>query len=298
MNNLKNPYRTETSSLDNQNIAENISVDVVVCVHNALDDVKKCFNSLIPTLEINHKVIIVDDQSDLETRTYLKKFVKDNLAKVRMVRTKEQSFYTKSANIGLRESKADFIIFLNSDTVVSNNWINKMISSAFADDSIGIVGPLSNAANLQSIPSISRTGDNTAINKLPEGMTVEAINNLCENWSKEYDYPIVPFVHGFCLGVKREVINRIGSFDEENFAKGFGEETDYCLRACKSGLNCVIAIDTYVFHAKSKSYEVNTRKELMRSTYQVLARKHTMEKLEVVHDALKNNPILKKMRKK
>jgi len=172
------------------------------------------------------------------------------------------------------------------------------MQTAFADDSIGIVGPLSNAANLQSIPSISRTGDNTAINKLPDGMSVEDINNLCENWSKEYDYPIVPFVHGFCLGVKREVINRIGSFDEENFAKGFGEETDYCLRACESGLNCVIAIDTYVFHAKSKSYAVNTRKELMRSTYQVLAQKHSMEKLEFVHDALKDNPILKKMRKK
>ena len=292
---LSNPFR-KMAIEDLYLKTKRVNVDIVVCVHNALMDFTKCIESLIPTVKTGDRIIIVDDQSDEETQLYIMRIASEHPGLINVIRTKEQSYYTKSANIGLRTSKANFVIFLNSDTVVSKNWIEKVAYIAYLDPTIGIVGPLSNAANLQSIPSIARSSDNTAINEIPAGMKVEDMNARCEDWSKEFDIPIVPFVHGFCLCVKRDVVDKIGLFDEENFSRGFGEETDYCLRALDAGFNSAIAINTYVFHAKSRSYNADIRKELMRSTYGVLAKKHSLSRLQLVHDVIKDNPVLIKMR--
>ena len=70
--------------------------------------------------------------------------------------------YTKAANIGIRKSHADYIVLLNSDTIVTNNWIEKLIISLLTTPNAGIVGPMSNAASYQSIPNIKGTGKQTA----------------------------------------------------------------------------------------------------------------------------------------
>ena len=40
-------------------------------------------------------------------------------------------------------------------------------------------------------------------------------------------------MHGFCIGIRKEVIEKIGYFDDKIFEKYNGEENDYCLRAVK-----------------------------------------------------------------
>lgn len=52
-------------------------------------------------------------------------------------------------------------------------------------------------------------------------------------------------VHGFCFGLIREVMNRVGLFYEDSFPNGYGEENDYCFRAADAGFSLVIATHTY-----------------------------------------------------
>jgi GT2 family glycosyltransferase len=167
-------------------------------------NVMKCLPSVLPTLRDQDKIILVDDQSDTDTKSYLKKMVESHSDKIKLIETSEQSYYAKAASIGLAASNADFTILLNSDTIVSPNWSEKLAYLAYLDPKIGIVGPLSNAANLPSIPSIEKTTENTAINQLPKGLSVDEINKNCEEWANGLDFPEVPFVHGFCLCVKKK----------------------------------------------------------------------------------------------
>ncbi len=85
------------------------------------------------------------------------------------------------------------------------------------------MGPLSNAAGAQSIPQIKAKGKNTAINLLPPDVTPSDLDLACETWSDADLMPRVPLIHGFCFGIKKEVIERIGFFDEENFKLFYGE---------------------------------------------------------------------------
>ncbi len=131
---------------------------------------------------------------------------------------------------------------------------------------------LSNTASWQSIPKIEENGD-WAANPLPYGIDVLEMGILISKNSAQM-YPNMPLLNGFCLVIKRAVIESIGYFDEENFGQGYGEEDDYVLRARKAGWKMALADDVYIFHAQSKSYSSEKRKQLSAQSGKILVNKH------------------------
>ncbi len=248
------------------------SVDVVICIHNALADVKTCLKSLKSSKEANYKLILVNDGSDLETSDYLKTFAQDNQAT--LLQSQVAEGYTRAANKGIKASKADIIILLNSDTIVPQIWISKIVRCFKTETTTGIVSPLSNAASAQSIPRARDQSGAWAINALPAGLNIEEVNSCLEAITKP-DYPALPLLHGFCLAIRREVIERIGLFDEKTFPKGYGEEDDYCIRAKEAGFDLRVCDDLYVFHAKAKSYTAKRRSEIVAKSSAALKKKHS-----------------------
>ncbi len=282
---------------ENKNKKTKYDVDVVVCVHNAAVEVNKCLNSIEKTRAKNLKLIIVDDGSDMVTADMLNGFIK-NKTWVKLVRNETATGYTRAANRGIRESKGDLVILLNSDTIVTDKWVNKIANAAFSMPGIGIVGPLSSAASHQSIPENLSSATQTAVNELPEGITVERMNKYCEKWSISNYYPFVPLVHGFCFGITRELINKIGFFDETNFPRGYGEENDYCFRAIDAGFCLALATNTYIFHAKSKSYKSEQRIQLMKEGSHKLQELYGEKRIRRAILSMRQNPELIRVRNK
>lgn len=274
------------------------SIDVVVCVHNALDEVKRCLESIVRNRSSDAvSLVIVDDGSDEQTAKYLRRFVSSK-EWASLLRNEQATGYTKAANKGMAQTSGDMVILLNSDTVTTKNWTDKLSTALFSHHRGGIVGPLSSAASHQSIPDHISKNQQTAINELPPGVSIEGMNRYCEKWAKDEPYTLVPLAHGFCFGVSRELINTIGNFDETNFPRGYGEENDYCFRAINAGFSIVIATNTYIFHAKSKSYKDNVRVGLMRDGSAKLKELHTAPRIERAVLTMQKNPLLIKMREK
>lgn len=270
-------------------------IDIVVCVHNALEDVTNCLEAIkTHRTSSNQKLIIVDDGSDKPTAAYLEKFSEAH-DWVSRIRHYKAVGYTKAANAGLKASSGELVILLNSDTVVTDSWAEKM-ADAIEATAAGIVGPLSNAASVQSIPDFRSKNNQTAINELPAGVNPEKMNTYCEEWTPARKLPIVPLVHGFCFGVTREVLNKVGLFDEKNFPKGYGEENDYCLRAADQGFSLVIATHTYIYHEKSKSYDDTKRITLMREGQLTLRKLYGKGRVEKAIRKMVENPQLIHMR--
>lgn len=272
-------------------------IDIVVCVHNALDDVKICLESVEKHRSSNQKLIIVDDGSDAPTADFLEKFSRPK-AWVTLSRNEAPTGYTKAVNQGLGLSKGEFVILLNSDTIVTENWGEKMADAVFSTPGAGIVGPLSSAASHQSIPDHKSSKYQTAINEMPGSLSPDLMNKFCEQWSKNGILPIVPLVHGFCLGIKREVLSAIGGFDEKNFPHGYGEENDFCFRATDAGFGLVVATHTYVYHAKSKSYQDERRKQLMAAGGEAFRRLHGIQRIHRAVVSVQENPLLEDVRLK
>lgn len=245
-------------------------VDIVICVHNALEDLQRCLAAVLAHTTYPFHLILVDDGSDAVTADFVASFAR--LHGAELVRHERAMGYTRAANAALRRSTDDFVVLLNSDTLVTPGWLDRLVACARADARVGLVGPLSNTASWQSIPELEREGD-WAPNPLPEGMTAAEMGELVAGYSGRL-YPPMAFLNGFCLLLNRQTIAEIGLFDEENFALGYGEENDYALRARKAGWKATLADDAYVYHAQSRSYTTDRRKKLADEAHQSLERKH------------------------
>ena len=251
------------------------SVAVVVCVHDALEAVQKCFISLQENRTFPYTVIIVDDGSDKKTRYYLDEYSKKY--KCRLIRNEKAKGYTCAANQGLKAADAEYVVLLNSDTLVTQRWIEKMLACFEKYPLTGMVSPLSNAASYQSVPVVRdmERGD-WMINRLEDGMTLEMMSWIVECASKGI-YPSVKSLNGFCLMIKRAVIDTIGYLDESSFPVGYGEEVDYCIRAGQNGFELRIADNVYIFHEKSKSFTHKRRHNLGIDSVEILKKKHGNE---------------------
>lgn len=261
---------------DPQIFPHQADVDIVVCIHNALDDVRRCLSSLIRHTLPPYSLILVDDGSAAPTRDYLADFAAAQDAL--LIRNETARGYTFAANQGMHAASGDYVVLLNSDTLVTPDWLDRMAMCAESDRATGMVGPLSNTASWQSIPELEIDGD-WACNPLPDNMSADDMAILVAARSARL-YPRIPFLNGFCLLIKRALIEDIGYFDEDAFGRGYGEENDYSLRARKAGWQLAVADDAYIFHAQSKSYSHEQRKVLCDLAGAALAAKHGHEIIE------------------
>lgn len=154
--------------------------------------------------------------------------------------------FVAAVNVGMRISERD-VVLLNSDTVVTADWLERLMDAAYSSGDIGTVTPFSNHATLCSIPRPHEE------NLLPTGFDAATFDRLVEGVSQRV-YPRVPTGVGMCLYIRRALIDEIGVFDEVTFGLGYGEENDFCFRALKRGWLNVIDDATFVYHAGEGSF--------------------------------------------
>ncbi len=270
------------------------SVDVVVCVHDALEDLRLCLWSLLSKTGRRFRLVLVNDGSKQATTRFLRTFSERHPVVTLIERAEPPHGYTIAANLGLRASSSDYAILLNSDTIVSAGWLRRVIAHGEAHERVGILGPLSNAASHQSVPVV-REGSAWATNPLPAWLTVDGMGLIVERGAPRSDTRL-PFLNGFCYAIKRRVLDALGPLDEERFASGYCEENDYSQRARQAGFELAVADDAYVYHTKSRSFGVNGRADLARRNYEAFLEKHGRSEIDALVSSMEADRSLEVVR--
>lgn len=269
-------------------------IDIIVPVYNACDDVLLCLSSLVEKTDLVHRVIVVNDGDEQRTTEMLSVF-NSAFSHIEILDNPVNIGYTKSVNVGIQHSNAEWVVVLNSDTIVSDGWLGSLMNCALTSEKIGMVGPLSNAASWQSIPKIHDADGDWHLNPLPKGLSIDAFAEMIQSNSSR-EYPEVGVINGFCQLINMDMLDEIGLLDEVAFPVGYGEENDMCARAVKAGYKLLIADDTYVFHAKSKSFGHEQRKKLAKQGSAALKRKHPDVDWGEVTKLFRDNTALNQLR--
>ena len=275
-------------------------VDVVVPVYNALEDVQACLHSLARCeTGFELRALIINDGSDEATTIWLREAcagLGTSTAIFELIEHDGNQGYTKAVNTGLKTSTAPYIVTLNSDTIVTPFWLDGLVRCMNSAPEIGVTGPLSNAASWQNVPNLYGADGKFAINTLPLGTTPDTMAKIVQEASRQW-YPRSTFVNGFCFMVRRAVLDAVGYMDEGAFPTGYGEENDFCIRAQDAGFELAFADDTYVFHAKSKSFGSARREELSKAGSAAIRAKHSPEKFQDLLDRVKHTKSMDTVRK-
>ena len=222
-------------------------VDVVIPVYKGDDETIVCIESAILAKNItNCRLIVINDSSPSQKISdYLEGLHAQK--KILYLKNKENKGFVYTVNRGMQLSKDNDVILLNSDTEVSDGWIDRLRYHAKKNNMIGTVTPFSNNATLCSFPDLN--GSDT----LPFGLSLNKINNAF--WMSNRGRSIeIPTAVGFCMYITRQCIKDVGLFDQEAFGRGYGEENDFCMRAIHKGWKNLFALDTFVFHSGGISF--------------------------------------------
>lgn len=245
-----------------RDICKENSVDIIIPIYNAYDDLVKCLESIYKYTDLkrNRLILINDNSPDERIRPYLDQQKQKNTI---VFHNENNAGFSSNVNLGMRQSENNDVILLNSDTVVTERWVEKIVECAYDDEAIGTVTPLSNNATLCSVPKFCEE------NLLPEYLNIDLAGAIVERCSMK-KYPRITVAHGFCMYIKREVIDTIGYFDAETFELGYGEENDFCNRAEQAGYYHVMCDDTYIYHSGTKSFVSKEKEKLIRQHDRIL----------------------------
>jgi len=220
---------------------------IIVLCFNGLDYTRQCLESVEAFTPEPHEIILVDNGSTDGTRAFLEEFAKTH-EHVRLVLNEENLGYAAGNNQAIRLAEGDYVVLLNNDVVVTEGWLRGMIRHMERDKDVGMVGPVSNSVSGRQL-----------VHGASYGRDMQRMHEFASQVRKRNAHRAEPFMRlvGFCLLVKKEVLDIIGGLDE-GYLTGNYEDDDLCIRSVAAGYKNLIAHDVFVHHYGSMTFKVNS----------------------------------------
>lgn len=221
------------------------NTSIIILTYNNLEYNKMCIESIRKyTKKGSYEIIVVDNNSNDGTVEWLKE-----QSDLKIIFNKENLGFPKGCNQGIEISEEDNdILLLNNDTIVTPNWLENLKKCLYSDKENGAVGAITNNCSYyQSIPVNYKS-----INEMLE-FAKENNESNSEKWEQRIK------LVGFCLLIKREVVQKVGLLDER-FSPGNFEDDDYSYRIQKAGYKLYLCNDTFIHHFGSISFKKQPEK--------------------------------------
>ncbi|WP_224816132.1 glycosyltransferase [Hasllibacter sp. MH4015] len=224
-------------------------VTIIVPVFNALDLVKACLDRVERHSDLPWHLIAVEDGStDPAVRPWLRTWVDGQGDRVTLIEHAENEGFVGSVNDGLAAAKArpgdGPVVLLNTDAMVPENWLSRL-TGPLSDPGVASVTPMSNAAEICSVPAIGRgcalrNGEGDVLDRVARGLSPIAL-------------PDLPTGIGFCMAMSAAWLARVPTFDRA-FGRGYGEEVDWCQKVRALGGRHLCQPRLFVEHVGGQSF--------------------------------------------
>ena len=219
-----------------------VETSIVIPVWNNLELTRQCLESIWQnTPADSFEVIVVDNGSTDCTTEFL--YQEQTAGRLRAVFNKQNLGFAKACNQGARAARGDYLVFLNNDTIVTQDWLEELINCAKKDGSIAIVG----AKLLFPDDTVQHAG--AVFNNYKK------VYHIYRNFHK--DHPAVNKEREFqtitaaCMLIKKDLFFKAGLF-EEGYQNGF-EDVDLCLTIKRLGYKIFYTPKSVVYHLESKT---------------------------------------------
>ena len=272
-NELSKKYKQDTNPV----------VDIVVPVYKGFDETLNCIYSVLcSTNQTEYNLVVINDCSpDYELTLALQKIA--SKFGFEYIENKENQGFLKNTNLGMQLHKDRDVIWLNSDTEVFNDWIDRLRNACYSKDNIASVTPMSNAASIFTYPILCQD--------YPYNYNIcdSSLDQICKDINSDEKLVEVPTGNGFCMYVKREALLKVGYLDLR-FNPGYAEENDLCQRFIKAHYINVACTSVFVRHYGSTSFQ-GKRSKLCEEHLRLLSELYPNYNLDV-QKWIFNDPLL------
>jgi GT2 family glycosyltransferase len=216
----------------------------LILTWNTRDEVLTCVEHAVAADYPNYEVVVIDNASRDGTSAALREEHPD----VTLLENSMNLGYAGGNNRGLRyalEQGAEYMLIINSDTIMPQDLLSKVMQVASCSDDIAAVG----------VKNLKMDDPSTVWVAYPELTYGRQLLNVVgreQPDSPEYDVvKDVDGVAGSCMLLSRRAVEEVGLLDELFFM--YHEDLDWCQRAISKGYRCVYAGTAHILHKGSSS---------------------------------------------
>jgi GT2 family glycosyltransferase len=233
---------------------QDITLTVIIVNYNVAYFLEQCLLSVFNSKGIEHfEVFVIDNRSSDGSVA----MVQEKFPQVSLIVNQENVGFSKANNQGIKLAQGKYIVLLNPDTVVEEQTFEKTIAAFEADEQLGGIGVRMVDGKGTFLPESKRG--------LPTPMVafykVFGLSRLFPKSSRfgryhltylsEFETHEVDVLSGAYMGLRHEVLNKIGLLDEAFFM--YGEDIDLSYRIQKAGYKNLYLADTTIIHYKGES---------------------------------------------
>ncbi len=245
-NGRSSPVRLEVERTASDAQTRSPSISIIIPCHDGAQHTEACLRSLLDTLpqDFEGEILVVDDASSDRTRELLQSFQRGD-SRVRSLRNRRNLGFLGSCNRAAGESQAEYLLFLNNDTVMLPGWLPPLVRT-FTD-----------------FPDAGAVGGRLLY---PDGRLQEAGGCVFDDgsaWKFGYGDPDpekplfryvreVDYVSGALLMTPRRLFETVGGFDPQ-YGFGFYEDDDYCFSVREAGARVYYQPESVIVHVEGAS---------------------------------------------
>ena len=218
-------------------------VSIIMLSWNAPEYTKIALESILKYTRGDFEVIIVDNGSGPETTQWLSSL---NDPAVRVIFNATNRGYAGGNNDGMAAARGEYVVLLNNDVVVTDGWLDGLLSAFERIPCLGVSAPRSNII----------AGNQVVIDASYQNL--DQMHEYAARRRERYrgrGYRTDRAI-GLCLCIDRRVIDEIGGIDER-FGVGNFEDDDFCLRVRAAGYQIHVCDDVFIHHFGSKTFAAN-----------------------------------------
>ena len=259
-------------------------ISLILPVYGNFNDLEICIDSIYKNTSLPFRLIIIDDANpEQRIVDFLRNLseVKDN---VLLIRNKKNLGFVRSVNSAIPFINYHFAI-LNTDIEVPSGWLGRLMQPICQDLKIASTTPFTNSGTICSFPVTLKD------NPLFEDLSLASIDETFQAIDPNTHFEI-PTGVGFCMGFNKDLVDKMGFFDEETFYRGYGEENDWCMRAKNEGFRNTIVSNLFVYHKHGGSFSNTEKQALLKENLAKLNRKHKSYD-STVQQFIKEDPLSK-----
>jgi GT2 family glycosyltransferase len=209
------------------------SAHVIIVSHHNDEDLRLCLPELARTIG-DCPVTIVDNAPSGHTLDWIREEYPDWELKTDL----ENLGFGQANNVAAISSQSDYLVFLNPDTLPTDNWLDELLRPL---DEVPSVGLTTAKIILLSEPGLLNTAGNTV--HLSGLTTCRGVRAPLASFSKQES---IGAVSGACFAIRRELYEALHGFDDVFFL--YMEDTDLSLRALIRGYTIDYVPTSHVYH--------------------------------------------------
>jgi len=238
-------------------MSNNIDVSVVIISWKMRDLLQRCLYTIYKfTIGINFEVIVIDNNSQDGTS----EMIEQNFPQVKLIKNSENRGVAPARNQGIKETSGKYILILDADMELVDNSIKHLYDFMESNPQAGIVGCklVDKDFNLQFSCKRFPTPLAFLFRRLEFISAVKKSKTLIYHTMQDWDHSEireVDYIIGACQFFRREVIQKIGMYDDKIF---YGpEDIDFCLRIWKAGWKVYYYPLTQIIHHEQRITKKN-----------------------------------------